>query len=174
MAKVVEDVARVRKEPPQGAGGLGIISQAINNSQLYYGDRLGFGLISMSLLFKNRRMQCIGSDNRQSIGINPVDPSTSSQYSFLGNLVTVRIAGEDFHPQVWMYEGYKEGEEYTPALCMHAPDFTDTIYPHSTSTELFNQMQILGQGGFKLAQHFGLLGTDFFRESFQPRCDWTR
>jgi|GEM_PF-2545385 len=159
MSRVVDHTLRMRDEPLQGAGGLGIISQAINSSPLYFGDRLGFRLVSLSLLFKHRRVQTIGADNRQGITNLEIDPSRSSEYSYLGDLVTTRVQGKDFPTEVWMYEGYREGEEFTPALCLRIPGYTDTIYPDNTSMELLNQMIILGQGGFKLAQFLGLAGT---------------
>jgi len=147
-----------RNMPPQGAGGLGIISEAINWTAARYGLSNGYGLFNISLLHTQRRTQQF-EGNRQKIRFTEAYPEGVAGYHYLGSPVNVKLYGEDRPVDVWMFDGFAVEDYWTPALRLSVPGITGILYHSGDSQENLDQMHVLGQGGFRIAQHFGLIGT---------------
>jgi len=163
LSRVFAQVQADFDRPPGGAGGLGIISETQNWTGARFGRANNFSLMNVSLLHSKRRVQSFDG-TRQTVQFFDVSPEDKEGYHYLGDFLSVqRRAGDSFEDvpvNVWMFDGYSSGEDFVPAFRLSVPGITGELYPHCGSMENLAQMHVLGQGGFKLAQHFGLLGKD--------------
>jgi len=163
LSRVFTQIQADFDRPPGGAGGLGIISETQNWTGARFGRAGHFGLMNVSLLHSKRRVQSF-EGTRQKVQFFDVSPEGKDGYHYLGNFLSVQKRSEnsfkDVPVDVWMFDGYESGGDFVPAFRLSVPGITGELYPHCESMENLAQMHVLGQGGFKLAQHFGLLGKD--------------
>jgi hypothetical protein len=147
------------QEPLGGAGGLGIIGGAIARTAAVHGERDNFGLVQISLLHTSRRSQGF-TGNRQTLEFYEVDPIKSPHYHFIGEIVSTTLYGEERLTEVWVFTGHNNNDRSLLSLRLRLPEITGIIYPRFDSQANLDQMQVLGQGGFRLAQFLGILGTE--------------
>lgn len=163
LSRVFAQIQADFDRPPGGAGGLGIISETQNWTGARFGRANHFGLMNVSLLHSKRRVQSF-EGTRQKVQFFDVSPEDKEGYHYLGDFLSIqRRVGDSFEDvpvNVWMFDGYSSGEDFVPAFRLSVPGITGELYPHCGSPENLAQMHVLGQGGFRLAQHFGLLGKD--------------
>ncbi|MFA6431972.1 MAG: hypothetical protein WCV91_06320, partial [Candidatus Margulisiibacteriota bacterium] len=161
VRQIAERIRQEENNPAGGAGGLGIVEQTLGWAGPRYGH-LGertFGLVNASLLHSTRRDQGFAG-NRQRISFREVSPGKNDQYYYLGQPIAVTLYGEEVPADVFLFTGFNTGERFAPAFRLSVHGRTGTMYPTFWSQENFDQMQVLGQGGFRLLQHFGVLGVD--------------
>ncbi|MFA4843760.1 MAG: hypothetical protein WC632_02265 [Candidatus Margulisiibacteriota bacterium] len=156
---VVQILAREDEKPIGGAGGLGIIEETIGWTAARHGHRDKYGLVSVAPLHIVRRRQSF-EGNRQVSAQYRVSPEKDSNYQLLGELSTVTLNDKEVPVQTWLYTGFRNGGEAALSLRLSVPGVTDMLYPPFYSPENLAQMQVLGQGGFRLCQKLGLLGVD--------------
>lgn len=163
MKRICDQIKAGQDMPVGGAGGLGIISETINWTAARYGKALGFGLFNISPLHTMIRTQSF-EGNRQKVSFYEVSPEGKEGYHYLGSPVSIDIYKDGQLSQqpvdAWLFDGFASGEEFVPSIKLSVPGITGELYPHCESPEILAQMHVLGQGGFRLAQHFGLLGKE--------------
>lgn len=161
VAEVWENAESLRSRPVGGAGGLGIVSETIGWTGARYGEQDGFGLALFSLLHSQKKHQSF-EGNSQNIGYeNTVPREINEDYVNLGQLVEIDFLGGKRPLDVWLFTGYSTNErDFVPAFRLSLPGVTGVMYHRCDSVENFDQMHVLGQGGFRVAQYFGLIGVD--------------
>ncbi|MCX5749109.1 MAG: hypothetical protein NTZ10_02540 [Candidatus Saganbacteria bacterium] len=167
------EIMRLQNNPPGGHGGLGIISHAINRTAQRYGQADGYGLFNMSLLHTQRRVQSFPEHQTpvdwggfmQHLDFIDVPPDApgADYYHYLGQMIEVNLYGQPRPVDTWMFTGFSDQNRFDPARFVPAikfsvPSVTGELYPDCTSPEILAQMQVLGQGGFRLSQKLGLIG----------------
>ncbi|MFA5105038.1 MAG: hypothetical protein WC527_07690 [Candidatus Margulisiibacteriota bacterium] len=163
LSRIFSQIIADQDNPVGGAGGLGTISETQNWTGARYGRADQFGLMNISLLHSKKRAQSF-EGHRQKVQYFDVSPEGKDGYHYLGDFISVQKrtgdSFEDLPVDVWMFDGYKSDGDFVPAFRLSVPGITGELYPHCESMENLAQMHVLGQGGFRLAQHFGLLGKD--------------
>lgn len=159
LGRVWQQMQSHQGEPPGGAGGLGIIGETIASTAARYGAQDNYGLLHISLLHTERRSQ-IFEGNRQRIGFIGTSPEQSADYEFLGSPVSINFDGSQRPVEVWLFKGFKSDNNSLLSLRLRMEGVTGKMYPKHESPENFDQMHILGAGGFKVAQHFGVIGVE--------------
>lgn len=163
MRRIEEQIKAGQDMPVGGAGGLGIISETINWTGARYGDSLGFGLFNVSPMHTMIRTQTF-EGNRQSVKFYEISPEGKEGYHYLGSPVSIDIFKDGQLDQLpvdaWLFDGFSCGDDFVPSIKLSVPGITGELYPQCESPEIFAQMHVLGQGGFRIAQHFGLLGKE--------------
>jgi len=162
--KIWEAILASRSEPVGGMGGLGIVGETILWTGADYGVQDNYGLCHFSLNHRERRVQSF-HEHRQQIEFVETDPANSKYYEPLGELVAISFRGETKPVGVSLFNGFNSGENFVPDFRLSLPGVIGKMYPRHNSPENFDQMHVLGAAGFRVAQHFGILGVD------QPLAD---
>ncbi len=157
--KIMAAIQADQNEPVGGAGGLGIVEETICWTAVTHGPLHDFGLAHFSLLPTQRRIQSF-EGNRQRSTIVPTDPFKSGHYEYLGDLVSIPFEGIETPLQTFLFTGFNRGDSFLPDFRYRLAGVTDSMYPKHDSQENCDQMHVLGAGGFKIAQYFGLLGVE--------------
>ena len=157
--KIMAAILADQNGPVGGAGGLGIVEETICWTAVTHGPNNNFGLAHFSLLPTQRRTQFFDG-NRQKVTAVQTDPFKSANYTYLGELVGIPFGGKEMPVQAFLFRGFNRGDAFLPDFRYRLPGITDSMYPKHDSQEGCDQMHVLGAAGFKLAQHFGLLGVD--------------
>lgn len=159
LGRIWEVIQAQQSRPTGGAGGLGIIGETIAWSAARFGEEENLGLFNISLLHTTRRVQSF-KGNRQEIQTVEVSAEGQPDYLPLGEITTVSLYGKEIPLQAWLFTGFSKGDNFVPAIRLSVPGVTGIIYPHCESQQNLDQMQVLGQGGFRVAQYFGLVGVE--------------
>ena len=169
--KIAEVIEQFDSHVPGGAGGLGIIGETLARAAVERGGLDGFGMLRVSLLHEARRVQSFTDGRRQRITEVTTDPLADPTLKYLGNdFVSINFgSGHDGEKwvrnatpvEVWLYTGFLNND-VSPLLDLRLrlPEVTGVMYPHFHSQANFDQMHVLGQGGFRLAQYLGVLGAE--------------
>ena len=160
LAGVWRELQTQQALPIGGAGGLGIVEETLNWAGARYAESENIGLVSITPLPTTRRRQSFAEDQRQVIDTYTVDPKDSPEYLPLGEATSARLYGNEEPIQAWLFDGFKTETSSTLAFRLVKPGTTDILYPGHESQLVFDQMQVLGQGGFNLAQKLGLIGVE--------------
>src|SRR3989339_1788361 len=147
------------EKPIGGAGGLGIIEETIGWTAARHGARDGYGLVCIAPLHIIRRRQSFDG-NRQVTEQYTVSPERDPDYLPLGEVSSVTLHRKEVPVQTWLYTGFRNGGDGLLSLRLSVPGVTDRLYPPFYTQENFDQMQVLGQGGFRLCQKLGLTGVE--------------
>ncbi|MEA3493280.1 MAG: hypothetical protein U9R38_02715 [Candidatus Margulisiibacteriota bacterium] len=159
LGRIWQQMQSSQSEPPGGAGGLGIIGETIASTAATYGAQDNYGLLHISLLHTQKRSQTF-EGNRQRIKFISTRPEQSANYEFLGNPVSINFNGKQRPVEVWLFKGFESEKDSLLSLRLRMPEVTGKMYPKHDSSENFDQMHVLGAGGFKVAQHFGIIGVE--------------
>ena len=163
-SRIWEAINASQSEPVGGAGGLGIEGETMLWTGAEYGAQDGYGLCHFSLNHTGRRIQ-IFDRHRQQIRFVETDPNNSKYYEFLGELVSIPFNGQVRPVEVWLFNGFNSGDNFVPDFRLKLNGLPGNLYPRHDSQENVDQMHVLGAAGFRVAQHFGILGVD------QPLAD---
>jgi hypothetical protein len=159
LSRVWGEISKAQVVPPGGAGGLGIIAETIGWTGARFADDIAFGLVQFSLLHALRREQSLPG-MRQKLRFMPTSPEGQEGFLPLGELAEIPFAGETKAVDVWLNTRYARGEKWAPDFRLSLPGTTGILYPSCATQENFDQMHVLGAGGFAVARYFGLLGVD--------------
>lgn len=162
--KIWEAIVASQSEPAGGAGGLGIVRETMGWTAAEYGEQDHYGLCAFSLLHTLRRVQSFVG-HRQQIKLVETDPAASKYYEPLGELVSIPFRGETRPVEAWLFNGFTSGENSVLDFRIRLKGVTGNMYPKYDSPQNVDQMHVLGAAGFRIAQHFGLLGVE------QPLAD---
>ncbi|MFH1390326.1 MAG: hypothetical protein ABIH56_06380 [Candidatus Margulisiibacteriota bacterium] len=159
LSEVIRVFQSEEEKPIGGAGGLGIIEETIGWTAARHGEQDNYGLVCLAPLHIIRRRQSFNG-NRQVTEQYTVAPERDPDYLPLGEVSTVTLHKKEVPVQTWLYTGFRNGGNSLLTLRLSVPGVTDRLYPPFYTQENFDQMQVLGQGGFRLCQKLGIIGVD--------------
>ena len=159
LAEMRNAIDHAQTKPPGGAGGLGIIEETIAWTGARFAEPLEMGLFLINPLHTSRRAQRFDG-NRQRINTVETTPKGHPDYLPLGEIVSISLNGKQTPVNAWLFTGFSSGDNFVPAIRLQVEGITGRLYPSCTSELNFDQMHVLGEAGFKVAKHFGLLGVE--------------